>query len=61
MGILLDHCNIQDEYPFVKECSIFAIRNLTDGHMKNQEIISKLEPIGLTESSQSLLKEIMHQ
>lgn len=58
LGIILDHCNIQDEYPFIKECSIFAIRNLTQGHEENQNLISKLEPIKLTESTRSLLREI---
>jgi ataxin-10 len=61
LGIILDHCNIQDDYPFIKECSIFAIRNLTQGHAENQDMISKLEPIKLTESSQSLLRDINGQ
>ena len=58
IGVILDHCNIQDDYPFIKECSIFAIRNLTQGHTENQAVISKLEPLKLTESSHSLLREI---
>lgn len=58
LGVILDHCSIQDDYPFMKESSIFALRNLTEGHLRNQEMIAKLEPIRLTESSQSLLKDI---
>ena len=56
--ILLDHCNIDDNFPFIKESSLFAIRNLTQGNLKNQEMIAKLKPIDFTESSKALMNDI---
>ncbi|KAI8621433.1 spinocerebellar ataxia type 10 protein domain-containing protein [Chytriomyces sp. MP71] len=47
--IILSHCTIDDSNPFIKEWSVFAIRNLCDGNFENQKLIESMEAVGLPE------------
>ncbi|KAI8850218.1 spinocerebellar ataxia type 10 protein domain-containing protein [Chytridium lagenaria] len=45
--IVLNHCRIDDSNPFLREWSIFAVRNLCDNNPKNQALIASLEARGM--------------
>ncbi len=49
--MILECCQIDDENPFLKEVSVFAIRNLCAGHSANQALIDELQPIQVVENS----------
>ena len=55
IAIILNHCTIQDEHPFLRECALFALKNLTDGNLCNQEKISLLQPISFADSGSQKL------
>ena len=40
---VLDNCLVDDMNPFIREASLFCIRNLTDGNEDNQKIIEMLQ------------------
>lgn len=40
---VLDNCLVDDMNPFIREASLFCIRNLTDGNEENQKIIEMLQ------------------
>ncbi|KAI9357961.1 spinocerebellar ataxia type 10 protein domain-containing protein [Zopfochytrium polystomum] len=41
---VLNNCNIDDTNPFIKEWSIFAIRNLCENNPTNQALVAGLQP-----------------
>ncbi|KAJ3102088.1 Ataxin-10 [Phlyctochytrium planicorne] len=45
--IVLNHCKIDDSNPFIREWSIFAIRNLCENNAKNQALIASMEARGM--------------
>ncbi|XP_062502373.1 ataxin-10-like [Corticium candelabrum] len=47
---ILSACNIDDSNPFIREWAVFAIRNLCDGNVENQALISQLEQQGMVDS-----------
>ncbi|KAJ3238268.1 hypothetical protein HDU81_008092 [Chytriomyces hyalinus] len=47
--VILNHCTIDDQNPFIKEWSVFAIRNLCEGNLENQRLIESMEVVGLPE------------
>ncbi|KAJ3326612.1 Ataxin-10 [Blyttiomyces sp. JEL0837] len=49
--VVLNHCNIDDANPFLKEWSIFAIRNLCENNTENQDLIAGMKPQGLSNDS----------
>ncbi|XP_069808497.1 ataxin-10 [Dendropsophus ebraccatus] len=49
--LILDNCSIDDNNPFLNQWAIYAIRNLTENHEKNQELIAGLERQGLADTS----------
>jgi ataxin-10 len=46
---ILSTCNIDDLNPFIRECAVFAIRNLCEGNIENQALISQLERHDMTD------------
>uniref|UniRef100_H3B3C6 Ataxin-10 n=2 Tax=Latimeria chalumnae TaxID=7897 RepID=H3B3C6_LATCH len=49
--LILDNCSIDDNNPFVSQWAIFAIRNLTEQNLRNQELIAKMECQGQADDS----------
>lgn len=49
--LLLDHCNVDDQNPYICQWAIFAIRNLLENNKENQNIVSSMDPRGLADSS----------
>ncbi|KAJ3382592.1 hypothetical protein HDU84_004200 [Entophlyctis sp. JEL0112] len=45
--LILNHCHIDESNPFIKERSVFAIRNLCEGNAENQALIASMEAVGL--------------
>ncbi|KAJ3414302.1 Ataxin-10 [Chytridiales sp. JEL 0842] len=45
--VLLNHCQIDDANPFIKEWSLFALRNVLDSNLENQALIAALQPQGI--------------
>ncbi|CAJ0842887.1 16208_t:CDS:10 [Entrophospora sp. SA101] len=43
--LILNQCNIDDNNPFIREHSIFAIRNLLHNNLENQKLVQELSPI----------------
>eukprot|EP00026_Physarum_polycephalum_P016571 Phypoly_transcript_17506.p1 GENE.Phypoly_transcript_17506~~Phypoly_transcript_17506.p1 ORF type:complete len:117 (-),score=28.70 Phypoly_transcript_17506:265-615(-) len=41
--LVLNHCNIDDTNPFIREWAIYAIKNLLEGNPENQEIVRGLK------------------
>jgi ataxin-10 len=41
--LVLNNCNLDDLNPFIKEVSLFCIRNLVTQNMKNQQLVEGLE------------------
>ncbi|KAJ1971272.1 Ataxin-10 [Dimargaris xerosporica] len=42
--LILGHCNIDDNNPYIKEHAVLAIRNLLESNAKNQALVQTLEP-----------------
>nr|XP_020456981.1 ataxin-10 isoform X2 [Monopterus albus] len=49
--LILDHCNIDSNNPFISQWAIFAIRNLLEHNTQNQELIAALESHGTADYS----------
>jgi len=43
LGLILSHCNISDDNPYIKEWSLLAIRNLLEDNIENQSFIESLK------------------
>uniref|UniRef100_UPI0037E70B0E ataxin-10 n=1 Tax=Semicossyphus pulcher TaxID=241346 RepID=UPI0037E70B0E len=54
--LILDNCNIDSNNPFISQWAIFAIRNLLEHNMQNQELVAALERRGTADYS--ALKEL---
>ncbi|XP_020495184.1 ataxin-10 [Labrus bergylta] len=54
--LILDNCNIDSNNPFISQWAIFAIRNLLEHNVANQELVAALERRGTTDYS--ALKEL---
>ncbi|MEQ2187441.1 hypothetical protein GOODEAATRI_004722, partial [Goodea atripinnis] len=44
--LILDNCNIDSNNPFISQWAIFAIRNLLENNLQNQELVAALERRG---------------
>nr|XP_019948049.1 PREDICTED: ataxin-10 [Paralichthys olivaceus] len=44
--LILDNCNIDSNNPFISQWAIFAIRNLLEKNLQNQELVAELERCG---------------
>ncbi|XP_055962984.1 ataxin-10 [Sorex fumeus] len=49
--LILDSCKLDDHNPFLTQWAVYAIRNLTEGNSRNQDLIAKLEEQGLADTS----------
>jgi len=47
LEIVLNYCNIDDKNPYIREWSLFAIRNLLTDNEENQELIKSLYVKGI--------------
>ncbi|XP_049627571.1 ataxin-10 [Suncus etruscus] len=47
--LLLDSCKLDDNNPFVAQWAVYAIRNLTQGNSRNQDLLARLEEQGLAD------------
>nr|KAF6277504.1 ataxin 10 [Pipistrellus kuhlii] len=54
--LILDSCRPDDSNPFLTQWVVYAIRNLTEDHSQNQDLIAKMEEQGLADTS--LLKKM---
>ncbi|CAN9508275.1 unnamed protein product [Ophioblennius macclurei] len=54
--LILDNCNIDSNNPFISQWAIFAIRNLLENNMPNQELVASLERRG--KADYSALREL---
>ena len=53
LALILDHCNIDDMNPYMKEWSIFCLRNLCRDNKENQRYIDQLKMQAPVQSLQS--------
>ncbi|RLN91620.1 hypothetical protein BBJ28_00010785 [Nothophytophthora sp. Chile5] len=61
LPLFLNHCNIDETNPLIREWSLVALRNLCEGNEANQSYISALRPQGMdSASSVALEKAQMH-
>ncbi|RLN90900.1 hypothetical protein BBJ28_00000325 [Nothophytophthora sp. Chile5] len=61
LPLFLNHCNIDETNPLIREWSLVALRNLCEGNEANQSYISALRPQGMdAASSVALEKAQMH-
>ncbi|XP_037551600.1 ataxin-10 [Nematolebias whitei] len=44
--LVLDNCNIDSSNPFISQWAIFAVRNLLENNLQNQELVAGLERRG---------------
>ncbi|KAJ3394628.1 copper transport protein [Lobulomyces angularis] len=51
LPLILNQCQIDDHNPYVKEYSILLIKNLTNNNAKNQEFISNLTPVSVSQNT----------
>ncbi|ORX82061.1 hypothetical protein BCR32DRAFT_267896 [Anaeromyces robustus] len=51
LPLVLANCNIDNNNPYIKERSVFAIRNLCQNNPENQKIIDSLEAKGVDKST----------
>ncbi|XP_062058682.1 ataxin-10 [Lepus europaeus] len=49
--LILDSCRIDDNNPFLTQWVVYAIRNLTEDNVQNQDVIAKMEDQGLADTS----------
>ncbi|KAJ1673010.1 hypothetical protein EV182_006056 [Spiromyces aspiralis] len=43
--LIMDHCTIDENHPFVKEYAVVAIRNLLEDNPENQRILNSMQPL----------------
>ncbi|KAI9190840.1 spinocerebellar ataxia type 10 protein domain-containing protein [Polychytrium aggregatum] len=48
--VVLNHCTLDDNNPFIREYALFAIRNLCYNNLENQALIDSLEARGVAQS-----------
>jgi ataxin-10 len=54
LPLFLNHCNIDESNPLLREWSLVALRNLCEGNAANQAYINELRPQGIDRSSVNL-------
>ncbi|KYQ90098.1 ataxin-10 [Tieghemostelium lacteum] len=50
--IILNHCRFDPSNPYIREWSIFAIRNLCDENLQNQQLIQNLKMQGVAKNEE---------
>lgn len=53
LPLFLNHCNIDDANPLIREWSLVALRNLCEGNEANQAYITTLRPQGMDSEAAS--------
>lgn len=53
LPLFLNHCNIDDANPLIREWSLVALRNLCEGNEANQAYITALRPQGMDSEAAS--------
>ncbi|KAJ8245635.1 hypothetical protein GJAV_G00272850 [Gymnothorax javanicus] len=51
LALILDNCNLDSNNPFISQWAVFAIRNLLEHNMQNQEVVRSLERRGVADDS----------
>ncbi|XP_068702256.1 ataxin-10-like isoform X2 [Montipora foliosa] len=51
ISLLLDHCNVDDQNPYICQWAIFAIRNILENNKANQDIVASIDRLGLADTS----------
>jgi ataxin-10 len=54
LPLFLNHCNIDESNPLLREWSLVALRNLCEGNAANQTYINELRPQGIDRASVNL-------
>lgn len=54
--LLLNHCNIDESNPLIREWSLVALRNVCEGNAANQAYINELRPQGMDSASETALR-----
>ncbi|KAI9146226.1 spinocerebellar ataxia type 10 protein domain-containing protein [Paraphysoderma sedebokerense] len=57
LELILNNCKIDDLYPYIKEYSTLALRNLLEKNAENQMIIEKLQPQSIDATSGQILRD----
>ncbi|KAK4689512.1 ataxin-10, partial [Tremellales sp. Uapishka_1] len=53
--IILGLCEVDDRNPYLREQALFTVRNLMHNNPENQEIITKMQPLGVVGENGELL------
>lgn len=53
LALFLNHCNIDDANPLIREWSLVALRNLCEGNEANQQYINALKPQSVPADAQT--------
>ncbi|KAE9037279.1 hypothetical protein PR003_g5795 [Phytophthora rubi] len=57
LPLFLNHCNIDETNPLIREWSLVALRNLCEGNEANQSYINALRPQGMDTASSAALEK----
>ncbi|KAL4138407.1 hypothetical protein PRIC2_001913 [Phytophthora ramorum] len=57
LHLFLNHCNIDEANPLIREWSLVALRNLCEGNEANQSYINGLRPQGMDAASNAALEK----
>jgi ataxin-10 len=57
LSLFLNHCNIDETNPMIREWSLVALRNLCEGNEANQTYINELRPQGMDSASSATLEK----
>ncbi|KAG6578112.1 uncharacterized protein IUM83_10480 [Phytophthora cinnamomi] len=57
LPLFLNHCNIDETNPLIREWSLVALRNLCEGNEANQSYINALRPQGMDAASNAALEK----
>ncbi|ETP34789.1 hypothetical protein F442_16931 [Phytophthora nicotianae P10297] len=61
LPLFLNHCNIDETNPMIREWSLVALRNLCEGNEANQSYINALRPQGMDAASNAALDKAKMQ
>ncbi|XP_063072963.1 ataxin-10 isoform X2 [Engraulis encrasicolus] len=51
ISLILDNCSLDSNNPFICQWAVFAIRNILDNNMENQQVIQSLKRQGVADDS----------
>ncbi|KAL0962796.1 hypothetical protein UPYG_G00345580 [Umbra pygmaea] len=51
LPLIMDNCSIDSNNPFISQWAIFAIRNILENNLENQELVAALERQGVADDS----------